>query len=352
LEPKERFFRALRLQEVDRPPVVAPTNSGAVVLMEASGCYWPEAQREVRKMVGLSRAAAEVAGLEALTVPFDKYIEAEAMGCSLQGWGRDHQPHALPLITNPKDLGKVRLPDPEKTARMGIVLEAVRTLASEEGDGGLPVLAAVASPFEIASTLWDPHTLINYIEFSKDPLKELLDQITDVVIAYSEALFGAGADAITFIDGNSQNLIGTPMDLEYAFNGAEAGAEVWEEFSSHYLKKVISSLDGETILHLCGNPLPVLEHMPEVGVRGLSLDQVEIREAKRRVGRGAALLGNVSVETLAEGEPEEVYREASRALEEGVDLLSPGCNLPTLAPLENLKAMAQAAKEYKKGREA
>ena len=345
MDCRKRFERALSLKKVDRPPVAVPTNTGIIDLMEASRCFWPEAQRDPEKMAGLSMAAHQVAGVESLSVPFDKFVEAEAMGCTLEGWGLEQQPRAIPIIDGPEDIPKAKLPDPRKDGRMPVVLEAVEALARRTDS--LPIIASISSPFEIVSTIWNPNTLVVYLEYKKEPLLAMLEKATAVAINYGKALEEAGATAVALIDGNSQNLFATPMELEYSFyDGAELGAEVYEEFSSQFSKKVVEALRVPTILHLCGDSMPVLDHMAETGAAGLSLDRVDVAETKRRI-KGAAIIGNVSIESLWKASPEGVAKEAREALEKGVDILAPGCNFMPRTPLGNIKAMVRAAQEFR-----
>jgi len=49
------------------------------------------------------------------------------------------------------------------------------------------------------------------------------------------------------------------------------------------------------------------------------------------------------VRTLLNGGPDDVLREARKCFADGVDLLAPGCAVPPLTRLENLRAMAAAA---------
>lgn len=350
MNPKERFESALKLEDMDMPPVIAPTNSGTLDLMRASKCFWPEAQREVQKMVGLALAAHKVAGIESVTVPFDKYVAAEVMGCDLEGWSQTQQPSAIPVVTGPEDIKKLKSSNPKKDGRMPTVLEAVKILSEKVGDE-LPIIAAIESPFEIASTLWNPNTMILYIEWDKKPLHDLLSKATELSIKYGKALVKSGASAITVVDGNSQNLFGVPMNIEYVFDGAEPGAEFWEEFSSYYLKKVIKPLKANTVLHICGDTKPIFPHMLEIGFDGLSIDRVDISEVKRMAGDEAAIIGNISVEMLCRGSPEEVKRDSQKSLEQGIDILAPGCNFIPSTPLNNIKAMVAAALEFKRKRE-
>jgi [methyl-Co(III) methanol-specific corrinoid protein]:coenzyme M methyltransferase len=343
VNPVERFRAALHLEETDRAPVVIPTNSGVEDLMKASKSFWPEAQVEAEKMVQLALAAHKVAGVESVTLPFDKFVEVEAMGAELDGWGRARQPNAIPLIDNPEHLERVRDPDPRKDGRMPAVIEAVEMLKDRVG-GEVPIIATVASPFEISSTLWNPNTLVLYFEYDKEPLKKLLDMSASLLSSYARLLFKAGADAISIIDGNSQNLFGVPMVMDYGFDGVEPGAEGYEEFSGEYVKKLVDSLGGDFILHICGDTVPILDHMVETGAVGLSIDRVRVKAAKEIAGNEVSIVGNVSVETLWKETPGTILREARAALDEGVDVLAPGCNLIPATPLENIKALVKAAK--------
>lgn len=333
---KERFEHALTLQEVDRVPVIVPLNTGIQDLMKASNCYWPDAQRESGKMIKLALAAHEIAGIENVTVPFDNFLEVEAMGCKLEGWSEKSQPKPVPLIDNPPDFKKIRIPNPETDGRMPIVLESIQKLSGNIGDK-LPIIAYISAPFEIVSTIWNPNTLINYIEYDTTPLKVLLDKVTSFVITYGKALVNSGATTLTLVDGNSQNLFGIDMGMEYAFDGVEP--EYYEEFSYKYVKKVIKALKVPVIYHVCGDTTPILDHMAETGAMGLSVDRVEIRTCKEIVGDNAAVIGNISVETLWKGAQTEIEKEAKRAIEQGVDILAPGCNLVPTTPLENVRAM-------------
>jgi [methyl-Co(III) methanol-specific corrinoid protein]:coenzyme M methyltransferase len=352
MNPLERFTAALHQEDVDRPPVAGPTKTGIVDLMKSSNSFWPDAQKKAEDMANLALAAHKVAGMESVTIPFDRFVEVEAMGCQLEGWDMVQQPRAVPIIDNPDDLKKVKTPDPLKDGRMPAVLKATKILKEKVGDK-VPIIATIASPFEIASNIWNPNTLVLYLEYDKKPLMELLESATSLTSEYANLLLEAGADAVSIIDGNSQNLFGVEMNIEYdfdgeyeyAFDGVEPGAENYEEFSGLYIKKLIKNLEGDAILHVCGDSTPVLDHMAETGATGLSIDCVSIREAKKIVKDDAAILGNISVDTLLNAQPDEIIKESKRALMEGVDILSPGCNFIPTTPLENMKALARAVLE-------
>ncbi|MDZ7695504.1 MAG: uroporphyrinogen decarboxylase family protein [Deltaproteobacteria bacterium] len=77
------------------------------------------------------------------------------------------------------------------------------------------------------------------------------------------------------------------------------------------------------------------------------------REGGHEAGRGnrpregVKVFGNVATATtLFNGTPEEVYQEATQALENGTDFLCPGCGVAPPTPLENLLQIKKARDDF------
>ena len=73
-----------------------------------------------------------------------------------------------------------------------------------------------------------------------------------------------------------------------------------------------------------------------------------MRIARRSLGEKIALKGNLDTTFLLQRTPDEVRAACRRILEDcrtGV-VLSPGCGVPRMTPLENLRAMVRAAEEH------
>ena len=82
---------------------------------------------------------------------------------------------------------------------------------------------------------------------------------------------------------------------------------------------------------------------------GLSIDpKVEIALMRAKVGPEMRLIGGVETISLSLSNPGEIKQMSLRALNNGIDILAPGCAIPPNSPTENLKMMVQAAEEYKK----
>jgi [methyl-Co(III) methanol-specific corrinoid protein]:coenzyme M methyltransferase len=72
--------------------------------------------------------------------------------------------------------------------------------------------------------------------------------------------------------------------------------------------------------------------------------QVDAKMAVEKVGQSMSLVGNVNnPEVLYQGTPDDVYRQVRYAVEAGVNIIGPECAIPLATPLENLKAIAEAA---------
>jgi [methyl-Co(III) methylamine-specific corrinoid protein]:coenzyme M methyltransferase len=82
--PKERLYRVLRKQGVDRMPAVCFIQTATIGQMEACGAYWPHAHANAEKMATLAEAGHTFIGFEAVRVPFDITAEAELFGCGIR----------------------------------------------------------------------------------------------------------------------------------------------------------------------------------------------------------------------------------------------------------------------------
>ena len=122
---------------------------------------------------------------------------------------------------------------------------------------------------------------------------------------------------------------------------------MFREFVKPSLTKIADNLGGIRVLHICGRTEKIIADMAETGFDGLSIEIKDIASIKSIVG-DVKILGNVSSkDTLIFGSKEKVKAEAIKALEDGVDLLEPSCGISPTVPLENIKAIVEAAKEFK-----
>jgi [methyl-Co(III) methanol-specific corrinoid protein]:coenzyme M methyltransferase len=314
-------------EKTDRPPASVPTQNAIEEVMVESGYYWPKAQQSAYEMAGLAWACHEISGIESVRVPFDLTVEAEAMGCAVRfGDEPTTPPLASPLKANEMD--RLTIASPYKDGRMPEVLKAIEILKEKTLDE-IPLIVAIATPFEILSSTMDFEEIAMY--FIEDPgfLKAQLAKMTEVSISYASAAVKAGADIIFLADGTSQSI----------------GPPYFKEFSFPDTKELASAIDVPTILHICGNPTAILPLMADTGVSALSIDKpVDITKAIELVGDKVALVGNIAPMTLLNGGPEEIVKEVQDAIDKGVNVVAPGCGILPTTPLAHVKAYVNHVK--------
>jgi len=333
--PKERLYRALRKQQVDRMPAVCFTQTATVEQMEACGAYWPDAHADAEKMATLAEAAHTVVGFEAVRVPFDITAEAEFFGCGIKDGDLKQQPSVIkPSVKNMEDLDKLRNYS-LKEGRIAVVLEAVKILSEKYGKE-LPIIGSMIGPFSLAQHI-NGDAWFGNIFTGEEVVPALLDFCSDFNVAYAKAMVENGADTIAIIDPTaSYELI---------------GGEFYEKYALPYQKKIadaMKELDVATVLHICGNTTNGLGIMDKTGVNGISVDQrVDIKTGSANV-ENAILVGNLDpVAVLWNGTPESIEEASKKVLDAGVGLLTVGCGIVSMTPTVNLQKMISCAKSHK-----
>ncbi len=276
-------MRALDQDEPDRVPCASPMQTGTVELMEASQCYWPEAFRDPSKMCCLSRAAHDIAGLEAVRVPFDVTAEACALGARTGRESRDRQPSiAVAALQGREGLDRLEVAEPSSAQATKTVLTALEMLSSRTE--GVPVICGVVAPFMLACQLLGIElALMNII---RDPsfVRTLVHKAEQFDQRYVDSAVEAGADVITLIDATA--------------TGDILSAQQYEEYALPYETGMASrarSGGARSVLHICGNTGPLLPHIRMSGANALSVDQcMDLVEVKRSLDGNMALVGNVS----------------------------------------------------------
>ncbi|MBW2145151.1 MAG: hypothetical protein JRG75_12250, partial [Deltaproteobacteria bacterium] len=129
---------------------------------------------------------------------------------------------------------------------------------------------------------------------------------------------------------------------------------IYEEFVHPYLKNVVDYFkekDATIDLHICGATNPILEHTTSLDVDIIDIDSPTslsktIEFSKKRI----TVRGNLSVELFLEGNKEQIEKAVKDCIETtangGKYILSPGCTIPELTPMENIKTFWEAGLKY------
>ena len=109
--------------------------------------------------------------------------------------------------------------------------------------------------------------------------------------------------------------------------------------------------DVPSYLHICGDTTGFLMYAPYSGFDAFSYEAPGCYtiDAKRAIGDRMALIGSLeTIRTIMLGSPELIEKEALQDLRDGTDILCPACGTPPYTPLENIKALVDAAKPKEK----
>lgn len=339
LTPRQRLLNALRGEAVDRVPAW---------MMRQAGRYLPEYQSVRRRYDFLElcktpKAAAEVSvqpveivGSDAVIIFNDILIPLEAAGAKVE-FGE-----AGPRITNPVRTAKelAALGEGEITSGEPVVgtIEAVR----EKVGPDFPVLGFCGAPWTLAS-YWIEGVMTRNFESIltmrwREPalLEAILERITLYAARYLKIQIEAGADAVQIFDTW----------------GSVLGQNDYERFSGRWIRKIIDEVRGlgAPVIVYVNGVAPYLETLGGLGADCVSIDwRIELGEARRRLGEGVALQGNLDPLVLYAG-PEVVEREVEKLFQrfppQAGHVFNLGHGVLPKTPVQSAKRLFEAVKRY------
>lgn len=330
----------MKHEDLDRPPVAIFTQSATLGMMDKTGAAWPEAHSSAELMAKLGSAQADMFGFEAVRVPFCLTAEAERLGCTVAVDKRDAapmikaHPYKFDPVSSEYDSPDSLMSPDELIAggRPAVVIESLKLLKKSHGDTHC-VVAGNTGPFTLTGHMVGTENMVFAMIMEPEQVTKWVGAISPLLKTYTQALADAGADVIQMSEPTaSTDLIAPDM-----FNDA-AGV---------FVEDCLASVKGaNSVLHVCGNTEPILEHMAKTGVTGISIEEkVDPFKAAKIVGGKTVLVGNVgSVIPLFQSGPEDVFKATRKSVDAGFNVISSGCGLASATPNENLEAMVKAVK--------
>ncbi|MBU5298624.1 MtaA/CmuA family methyltransferase [Clostridium sporogenes] len=335
LTPKERLNLVLKSKEVDRPPCICPGGMMNMIiedLMDISGFKWPEAHVNPEIMANLAISMYEQGGFENFGVPFCMTIEAEAMGAIVDLGDKTTEPRVIkyPIesVEQWRQLKKINLNE----GREKVVLDAIKII--KDRNLPVPIMANLTGPISVASSLMEPMYFYKELVRKKDEAHKFMNFVTENLIEFGKAQLLAGANVITISDPSG--------------TGEILGPRLFKEFVIPYLNRIVDELkdyaDG-TIIHICGRLKSIYKELNDLHSDVVSFDSISSVTQVLKNVQNKAVMGNVSTLTIQNSTKEEVEKLANACMNLGVDILSPACGIGTKSPIENVRAMVNAAKK-------
>jgi MtaA/CmuA family methyltransferase len=313
-----------------RPAVGNPTSIACHGLMEKAGVFFPQAHLNAEAMAELALAGHEVVGFDTVMPEYSVVQEAAALGARVDWGDRDKMPDVKEFPN--ADFSDIVVPqDFLEKPSCRVVLDAISTLRRHVG-GKVAIIGKVMGPWTLSYHMAGTQNFLLAVGMGESgKVTRMLRQLIPASIAFVNAQFAAGADIVVLADHATRNLV---------------GPHHYKEYLLPIHQEIMAQVGGPIILHVCGNCSDRLELFADSGVDAYHFEwQVDSREAVRRIGNRVSLAGNINnAQTLLQGTPEDVYRQARYAIDAGVHLIGPECAIPLSTPIENLRAIVEAAR--------
>ena len=336
MNAKERVMAVINHQRPDRMPCFGANSTVTYEQMEKVGAFWPEGHVDAETMAKQALAAYTVLGFDAVRLPFCQTFEAVALGCKRKP-GKVRELEGFPGIEHPPPYTLDDTPEfPDDFLSRGYIpelLKAVEILKKEVGNE-VPIVAGIIGPFTIAGSLLDSVPILKATFKTPDKIPPFLEVAEKAGTTLAKALVEAGADIISCEDMTASPELIAP--------------KTYREFELKYQRRQFEAIPVPKILHICGNVDSIVEWMGQTGADILSLEpKASAKLARQKCGSDIILMGGVdTATTLFMKDPDTVKEGCEETIEDGIQILAPGCAVAPGTPMENLLAMVEVAKAH------
>lgn len=344
MTPKERFSAAAKKSTPDRVPAVYYALGASEHVLKTLQLNWQDIYWNAEKIARVMLKTRELWGHDNVCSFLSPACGIDALGINVKvpPMVMPHVDYKTPFLNSEEDLENLKIPDPEKDGSMAVRVEAARILNDKIGDE-LAILGGFGGISTWAMFLRGTKKFV--LDVKRDPefQRHYMDFLTERAIEYCLAQVEAGCDWIVSAEDAFALELLDP-DRAWRANGIYA----------RRLADAIHKAGASYILHCCGDVSLVIERMADTGADVLSVDNIDLADAKRRVSSRVALMGNINLQTLLYGTPIDVERACKEAIDKaapgGGYLLSSGYIYPANTPDENIKALVKSAEKYGKYR--
>lgn len=266
----------------------------------------------------------------------DLSIEAEAFGAEVR-FSDGEVPTVTGRIVDTEEDARALTAPSVGTGRTGENIKAVEKALTLITDR--PVLAGVIGPFSLAGRLIDMTEIMVKSMLEPDTVHIVLRKVTDFLTAYIKAYKNAGANGIVMAEPAAGLL----------------SPQLCADFSSAYIQEIISAVEDENFIvvyHNCGNTVPLVDAIVSTGARVVHLgNAINLADVMDKYPSKVLVLGNVNPAGEFRNGTKESIAQAARTLLQTLGkypnwVISSGCDIPPMSPLENIDAFFKTTEEF------
>ncbi len=267
----------------------------------------------------------------------DLSVEAEAFGSAVRVSDEEVPTVTGSIVHSEEEAEALRVPlvGEGRTGKYIEAIEKAKRLITDR-----PVFAGVIGPFSLAARLMDVSEAMIYCYEEPDMVHCVMRKATEFLTAYIREYKKVGADGV---------VIAEPV------TGILSPA-LAEEFSEPYCRQIVDAVQDDefiVVYHNCGNnTIMMIDSILRVGAAAYHFgNAISMREMLKHIPPDIAAMGNVDPSAqFRNGTPESVKAETKRVLGEcaqyGNFVISSGCDIPPMAPWENIDAFFEAVREF------
>lgn len=266
----------------------------------------------------------------------DLSVEAEAFGANIR-FSEDEVPIVVgSIIKSEEDAINLKVPK-VGAKRTQIYLDAMKKAKQEIKD--CPVFAGCIGPFSLAGRLLGVSEAMISCYDEPEMVHLVLKKATEFLINYLQAYKDLGIDGVFMAEPLAGIL----------------SPNLCDEFSSRYVKEIVSALDDDSFLvayHNCGNnTLKMVDTILSTGCRLYHFgNAISIEQMLKLMPKDVMVMGNIDPVSLKDASKEDVIAATNALLEAIGDVdnfvISSGCDIPPFAKWENIDAFMKTAQEY------
>lgn len=333
MNSRERVLAALRREEPDQVPY-CELRIDRPLAQRIMGWGKPTSEARERESNDYSlteaKAIASFLGMDNISYilrpPVYAQMHEAADGRIFYGDG---------MIKSEQDLAMLRLPDPHDDA---LYAEAL-AFAQNKGDYAAWLVTRVGIFPTMTSMGLEGFSIA--LRENRPLLETVLDRYSGWAAVVAERICQLGFDLFFSTD-----------DMAYK-TGPFFSPQVFREIVLPHYRRVAEKVTIPWIVHSDGNILPFLDDLVELGIAGLhpiEKGAMDIRAIKARYGERLCLLGNVDLNILTLGSPEDVRAEVRALIHDvgpgGGYIVTSGNSLASYVKPENAIALSEAVREY------
>ena len=205
-------------------------------------------------------------------------------------------------------------------------------LRQEFGDE-VAVIGKTMGPWTLAYHVFGVESFLLMTVDDPDMVMRAMHKLKEISVLFGEAQIAAGADALTFPDHATGDLV---------------SGEYYRRFLLEIHQEMAERLKVPLILHICGATLDRLDYIAQTGMACFHFDSKNNPQEAMDIAAGRiGLVGNLNnPELLYSKGPAEVRAAVNECMDAGVNMIAPECAIPLATKLENLIEIPNAVRDW------